>query len=290
MSLGLLQGVAIISRALVARGGAQTRRSARVSPVILAAVGAVAVSCHTCSAWSADPPVPPSTSQTSSDANVKLQAVTIRGTRTGRELAREVDHFVTSEVFQLEGESLLRWNTPICPLVQGLPVAFNEYIQSRITQIALAARAPAAGKHCKENLYVFASSHPEVLLNKLWKKNPGMYGAPNGLGGPRSFIHSRRPVRVWYNTESECHSAAGDTAGITSMGMNSGGGQPAARPMDMSADMCSNVDTRLNYAGVNTVSSAFIVVDMTQMREITTRQLADYVAMVGLAQFRMNRS
>ncbi|MGH8198814.1 MAG: SEL1-like repeat protein [Steroidobacteraceae bacterium] len=239
--------------------------------------------------WSASAWVQSAASQSSPDAaTIELQAVTIRGTRAGRELARQVNHFVTSEVFQLSGESLIRWDTPICPLVQGLPAAFNEYLESRITQVALAARAPVAGRHCKENLYVFVSSHPEQLLNKLWKKNPGMYGAPNGLGGPEGFIHSRRPVRVWYNTESNCQSASGDSAGIVSMGMNSGMAQPAGRPLDMSAGMCSNVDTRLNYAAINALSSAFIVVDMSQMREITTGQLADYVAMVGLAQVRTN--
>ena len=279
----------MIRRAFVPRGPGRTRRSVRDPPALLAVIGAVALSCQTGNVWSDGLPVQSATSQSSPNAaTTQLQAVTIRGTRYGRELARQVDHFVTSEVFQLSGESLIRWNTPICPLVQGLPTAFNEYVQARITQIALAARAPVAEKHCRENLYVFASSDPVSLLNKLWKKNPGMYGAPNGLGGPESFIHSRRPVRVWYNTESECQQASGDSAGIVSMGMNSGMSQAAGRPLDMSAGMCSNVDTRLNYAGVNTVSSAFIVVDMSQMREITTRQLADYVAMVGLAQFRMN--
>lgn len=253
----------------------------RLPPASLASLATIVLWCQAGNVWSA--------AQNSPDAaTIQLQAVTIRGTRAGRELARQVDHFVTSEVFQLSGESLIRWDTPICPLVQGLPTSFNQYIQSRITQIALAARAPVAGRHCKGNLYVFAGSHPVPLLDKLWKKYPGMYGAPNGLGGPESFIHSRRPVRVWYNTESKCQSASGDSAGIVSMGMNSGMSQPAGRPLDMSAGMCSNVDTRLNYAGVNTVSSAFIVVDMSQMREITTRQLADYVAMVGLAQFRAN--
>lgn len=273
----------MIRRAFIPRGAGRTRRSVRVPPALLASIGAVVLWCHTGNVWSQS-----ATNQSSPEAAIQLQAVTIRGTRAGRELARQVDHFVTSKVFQLSGESLIRWDTPICPLAQGLPAAFNEYIQSHITQVALAARAPVAGKHCRANLYVFASSHPDQLLSKLWKKNPGMYGAPNGLGGPESFVHSRRPVRVWYNAESKCQSASGDSAGVVSMGMNSGMSQPAGRPIDMSAGMCSNVDTRLNYAGVNSVSSAFIVVDLSQMREITTRQLADYVAMVGLAQFRTN--
>lgn len=279
----------MIRRAYVVRHASRARRSVRVSAILLASLGTVALWCQTSSVCSAASPIQASASQSFPDAaTIQLQAVTIRGTRSGRELARQVNHFVTTEVFQLSGESLIRWNTPICPLVQGLPTSFGEYIQSRITQVALAARAPVAGAHCKANLYVFASSQPAALLTKLLKKNPEMYGAPNGMGGPQSFIHSRRPVRVWYNAESHCQQAAGDTAGIVSMGINSGGAQPAARPLDQSAGMCSNVDTRLNYAGVNDVSSAFIVVDMSQMRQITTRQLADYVAMVGLAQFRMN--
>ena len=64
-------------------------------------------------------------------------------------------------------------------------------------------------------------------------------------------------------------------------------GQPAASPVDTtSSSFCSDAGTRLRYSAVNSISSVYIVVDMNRMKGITTIQLADYVAMIGLADVR----
>jgi TPR repeat protein len=266
-------------------------RGAFVKPLV-AVAGAIALSCHSGKAWSADGSVPPSTSQTSSSsADSQLQTVTIQGARSARELKQQVHRFVTSEVFQLQDESLVRWNTPICPAVQGLPAAFNAFLQARIAQIALSARAPVAGKNCAANYHVYATSSPDVLLKKLWAANPQMYDTQHGLGGAESFVRSRRPVRVWYNTKLQCsgaHSASAsmEMKGATgAMGMSSAQA-PASAVDTTSSSFCSGEDTRLSYSGVNSISSVYIVVDVSRMRDITTIQLADYVAMIGLADVR----
>lgn len=266
-------------------------RGAFVKP-FAAVVGAIALTCQTARACSADGSVPPSTSQiSSSSADAQLQTVTIQGTRSARELKRQAHRFVTSEVFQSQDESLMRWNTPICPQAQGLPATFNEFLQARIAQIAVSARAPVAGKHCAANFFVFATSSPDPFLKKLWADNPQMYDAPHGLGGVEGFLHSRRPVRVWYNTELQCrgaHSASAsiEMKGATGMGM--GSAQAPASPVDAtSSSFCSGEDTRLSYSAVNSMSSVYIVVDLNRMKDITTIQLADYVAMVGLANVRL---
>jgi TPR repeat protein len=264
-------------------------RGALVKP-FAAVVGAIALSCQSGNVWSAEGSVPPSTSQTSSSsAATQLQTVTIQGKRNARELKRQVHRFVTSEVFKPPDESLVRWNTPICPAVQGLPATFNEFLQARIAQIALSARAPVAGKDCVANFYVYATSRPDVLLKKLWAANPQMYDTQHGLGGAESFVRSRRPVRVWYNTQLQCRGAHSAGASIEMRGATAatGNGQPAASPVDTtSSSFCSGGDTRLSYSAVNSISSVYIVVDINQMKDITTIQLADYVAMIGLADVR----
>ena len=255
-----------------------------------AVVGAMALSWQAANAGSADGSVPPPTSQiASSPADTQLQTVTIKGARSARELKRQAHQFVTSEVFQRPDESLMRWNSPICPVMQGLPVTFNEFIQTRITQIASGARAPVAGTHCEPNLYVFATSNPGALLKKLWAANPRMYDARNGLGGARAFVHSQRPVRVWYNTDQQCRGSHSAGASIEMKGSGAGGNmaQGAASPVDTtSSSFCSDAGTRLRYSAVNSISSVYIVVDMNQMKDVSTIQLADYVAMIGLADVR----
>jgi hypothetical protein len=124
----------------------QTRRSAPLLPVLLGTAAAI-LSWHTRNARSAGQPVPPSTNQTSSSGpSANLPTVTIEAKQ---ELERQVNRFVTSEVFQAQGESIMRWNKAICPSVIGLPRLFNDYIQAQILDIARAANAPIGGSTAK---------------------------------------------------------------------------------------------------------------------------------------------
>lgn len=193
-----------------------------------------------------------------------------------------MDHFVTAEVFQLPGEPIMRWDTPVCPFVQGLPTQFNDFVQDRIAQIAASAHAPVAGKQCEPTLYVFATSSPDRLVASLLQQNPRMFASGNGMGGGANFVHSQRPVRVWYDTESKCRHVT------ASVPLTAKGPGPGSRIDDMSGNMCSDADTRLSYAATNSVSFVYIVVDMNRVKDITTRQLADYVAMIGLAHVRLD--
>jgi hypothetical protein len=244
-------------RVPVPRDTGQIWRCARLLLALLAVASPIALSWKTGNASSASQPLGPSTSQASSSApKTKLPTVTIEAKA---QLKRQVDHFVTSEVFQPPGESLMRWNTPICPLVQGLPPEFNEFIQARIRRIARSAGVPVAGKQCTANLYVFATDHPELLLNRLLAHNPQMFNTQDGLGGVARFLHSRRPVRVWYNAELHCRSARGVSASmhLQSMGssMSTAGG-PGGYVNGTSSSFCAGGGTRLSYSNVDSISSS----------------------------------
>lgn len=273
------------------RGAAQLRRPAGLVTAFVAAAAALASWSHSGTACSADRSAQPPTSPTSSSpATAKLRRVTIPGYKNKAQLEIQVDHFVSSTVAQLSGESLLRWDTPVCPLVRGLPPRFDEFIQNRIEQIARSAHAPVAGKRCRANLYVLAAYHPDALLKKLWKHNPLMFETRNGLGGVERFLHSKRPVRVWYNSGLHCRGVTSGTASMSTSGngvatqIGSGRAPSHGQSVNSSAStFCTSARSRLSYASVHSMSSVFIVADMTRMKKITTRELADYAAMVGLA-------
>jgi len=278
-------------RAFMTRDGARAWRFAwiaRALPSPAAAAAAAVLICQSSNARSLAQSSPPADQPSPSADMAELPAVTIQGERM-RQLRHRVDHFVTSAVFQPHDESLMRWNTPVCPLVQGLPRAFDDFVQSRILQIARAARAPVAGNDCAAgtaNLYVFASDHPDRLLKRLWARNPRMYDTRNGLGAAGRFVHSQLPIRVWYNAESVCREATGRTANMEFRQAKSGGAGSTVD--DTSSGICPGAGTRLSYANSNSIRSVFIVVDMTRVTKITTRQLADYAAMTGLADVRLN--
>jgi len=220
----------------------------------------------------------------SSALSANLPTVTIEARQ---ELERRVDHFVTAEVFQAPGESIMRWNTPVCPSVVGLPRMFDDYIQGRILDVARAANAPAAGKHCRADLYVIATYDPKLFLQKLWAQVPHAHVSRNGLPGMERVLRSPRPVYVWFNSELHCRidsMSGGKSADMSAVYFGGGGGAVDTT----SPYFCGGGGSRLSYSSVNAIRSALVLVDMNRMTRVTTRELADYVAMVGLADLRPN--
>jgi TPR repeat protein len=264
------------------RGAQRVRRSLPLLPVLLGLAASV-LSWQIGNAGSARRPMPPPASQAaSSTPNARLPTVTIEAAQA---LERRVDRFVAAEVFQAPGESIMRWNQPVCPFVAGLPRMFDDYIQTRIADIARAANAPVAGKRCKTDLYVIASDDPESFLKKLWAKAPGMYGTRSEHGGVQSFLHSRDPVRVLFNSKLHCRVNSmdgGKSSDMMAFFLGGGGAQVDTT----SPYFCGGGGSRLSYAAVNSIQSALIVVDLKRMQAVTTRELADYVAMIGLADIR----
>lgn len=223
----------------------------------------------------------------------RLPGVTIEASKERQALRLKVDGFVSSVIVQPWNEAISRWNEPVCPLVAGLPQAFGEFILRRITQAAMAARAPIAGEKCHPNLFVVASPLPEQLLEKWWARDRWMYDTRHGVEPVRSFIESKRPVRAWYNSALVCGGGAPAVSGGTALaiasvisggGMMGGGGSSA---FGAGAPTCTDgIDTHLSYADVRSIASAIVVVDLSRMKQVTIQQLADYIALLGLADVR----
>ena len=223
-------------------------------------------------------------------SDTRLPKVTIEAARV-QALRRKVHRFVAAVVVRPWDETLLRWNAPVCPLVAGLPKAFGEFILRRISRAALDARAPLAGKVCRPNLYVVATGEPDLFLKKWWARNPRMYDRRHGLLPLRSFLESSRPVRVWYNGALGCGSGAPVNPGTSEWTFAQqvqvvGGGSSTFAP---GAPTCTDgIDTHLSYADTESLSSAIIVIDLRRLKQTNIGQLADYIALVGLADVRLD--
>lgn len=221
-----------------------------------------------------------------------LPGVTIEARQERQAVRRRVNKFVTSVIVRPWDDTLLRWNTPVCPLVAGLPRGMGELILERISQAALDARAPLDGSKCRPNLYVVATAFPEEFLKKWWDREPRMYDIRHGIPPVRRFIESKLPVRAWYNSSLECGSGTPPISGASSLamaGVASGGGMSGGGMSSFSpgAPACTNgVDTHLTYAAVHSISSAIVVIDLRRLHKMALGQLADYVALLGLADVR----
>lgn len=212
----------------------------------------------------------------SSDTKTPLDTVTIEA---HRQLQKQVDHFVSSVVIQYLNDSLSRWDEPVCPLVAGLDRERAEFILGRISEVARTAGAHMAGERCKiPNFYVIVTLEPNRLLKKWLARNPTIFDRNNGWGGIRRFLNSSDPIRYWYNkrfvnTDGTTASTDTFTAGLEGLSI----GTSVTR---------SVLGSRISYSAIQGLSSVIIVVDGGKVNEINMGQLADYVAMVGLAEVR----
>ena len=247
---------------------------------VVAAVAAVALSLGTAAfgQQSSAQPRP-----IASSGKAPLDTVTVEAQRERKEVEREVNEFVFAVTVRSLHDSLSRWNTPICPLVAGLPKEQGEFVLARLSQIARESKAPLAGEHCTANFYIIMTPQPEVLLKKWQARDRRMFDTRNGMGSVRRFLDTPRAVRVWYNvgfassdgTPITSDSLAGALVG-TSFGLNL-----------LMAGIPTNhisMGTRLRYSAVRSLSSVIVVVDANHVQELSFGQLADYIGMVGLAE------
>ncbi|MGH8319208.1 MAG: hypothetical protein ACREUL_14730 [Steroidobacteraceae bacterium] len=219
-------------------------------------------------------------------ANAGLPGVTIEAARA---LRRQVHHFVTAVVAPPPlHRSLLRWNTPICPLVVGLPRDWGNLILAHISQAARDAHAPLAGTKCRPNLFVVVSAHPDSVLRQWMARDPKV-DTRYGLAPLQAFLKSTLPVREWYNPQPSCAGGVpspSSTAAASAIGMPYDSKHVAAAPAGgMGPTYCDNsIDTHLTYGDVRSLSYAIVVVDTNQLsqKHVNLGQLADYVSLVGL--------
>jgi hypothetical protein len=215
-----------------------------------------------------------------SSSATALNTITVEGKREVVE--KQINDFVTSVMVHSDRVSLSRWRGQICPLVTGLPAELNDFVMARLTEIAGSVGAPAfAPPHCVANFYVIATSDPAALLKKWRARDPKMFG-DRGEIAINSFVNTARPIRVWYN--GIIVAAAGNP--LQDRTLNTGQSVASSSTYYLTNNRAEL--SRLTWDDVVELSSVIEIIDTGQLKNITAGQLADYVAMVGLAEVHLD--
>jgi hypothetical protein len=214
----------------------------------------------------------------------ELDSITVNAKKKREQLQHEVDRFVTAAMARNAHESFKRWNTPICPLVAGVPRDRGEFILARVSQAARNAGARLAPENCKANFLILVSSEPMELLRALKRRKPGLFDIPEGMGYLKQFLETDRPVRVWYNWKFEGEDGAFGSAG--SISGAAGSVAPSGGTSDYKSARLPN--SRLTRSGYDAITTAIIAVDLPRINGINVAQLSDYVAMVGMAEINLD--
>jgi hypothetical protein len=198
-------------------------------------------------------------------------------TITGKSLQRAVDHFISKAMgvaVRSQEHPVARWRQPICPLVAGLSPTKGQVLFDRLADAWTSLAIPVGASGCHANFFVLLSADPEADLNALLKHAPGMFGYARGA---RSFIETPRPVRVWYNITSISRDG---TAPIIPLMGGVMSGVPVFQEPDLLPD--------LQFDALPDLTSVIAVVDFKRVVGLDLRQLADYIAVTGLTELKLD--
>jgi hypothetical protein len=235
---------------------------------------------------------PPSNSNSPDNrpSRAALPQITVEAQR--RDTEKRVHEFV-SHVPSMSNadESFARWDTPICPLIAGLSRDDEEFVLTRLSEIAASVGAPLDRRQCRANLIVLVTSDPVASL-KAWAArahNQHLFGEadPEKV---KIFLKTRRSIRVWYNqqqvpADNGSVSTTGSQVGVLTDPLT----HSSSSGLDLPAPTFqSYVASRQEWSAVWTISSVIEVVDADAMNGFKLGQMVDYIAMVGLAKFNLD--
>jgi hypothetical protein len=212
--------------------------------------------------------------------------VTIEARR--EELKSRVSAFVSDITRQdaaSMGQPVAVWNWPLCFSVSGLSRDQGVYVLNRISDDADAARAPLAKDNkCHPNFVVVATSEPEKLLRAWYHHDQLIYNC--AFPWPvDEFVGTPRAVRVWYNMDLSL-AWPGRPGNVDPAHAAHSLYRRCGRTPQISGSTGSRVAAGL----VPDFLSVLVVVDLKRVKGYQWAQVADYIAMCGLAKINRNRT
>lgn len=185
-----------------------------------------------------------------------------------------VDRFVEAVTQTGYGKQIARWNSPICPEVQGIDATQARTIAVRIREVAKELKIPLAGESCRRNILVIVSNDADLFTRRVIEASPRLSRDQFPSTAEINRILEPRPVRLIAGSRTGGTSGAnGDDidrsyGGLVTRGFS--GGSLIVRP------------TRENAL------LGLAIVDGTKLGSIDLGQLADYLAIVTLARPNMD--
>lgn len=212
-------------------------------------------------------PAAPASAQ---EPTVALDDVVVEGRRL-EELTRE---FVDQVSAPPRNRGLARWRSGICVAVVNIRTEVAQPLADRISRVAMDYGLRPGDPGCRPNILVTFADDGAALSNAMVERrrrifHVGVGGLDRGNVALRDFRESGRPVRWW-------HVSVPTNANTGEAGIRLPGGDA---PEVMGEGLVNQ--GRWIRDDLNKV---IIVVDISQIEGAMLPQLADYLAMVALAQ------
>ena len=238
----------------------------------LSAVLALSLSLAAGAAWAQERP-----GQMPSSAD-QLDDVVVEG----RQLEAMVRSFVTEVSQPANNRGLARWNRPICVGAVNLRNDVGQYVIDRISDVARELEVEAGEPGCRPNILIVAADDGAALASAIVEDRPRDFdlrhnGTDAGTRAFREFRTGDQPVR-WWQISMPIDSETGGRAVRLPGDIDPATGQPAA------PYILSHSASRLRTQIRDDMVRSIIIVDVERLGGADIVQLADYLALVALAQ------
>ena len=200
----------------------------------------------------------------------------------GRQLEAMIRNFVTDVSQPANNRGLARWNGPVCVGAVNLRSEVGQYVIDRISDVARELEVEAGEPGCRPNVLIVAAVDGAGLASALVEDRPRNFDLRhNGTdAGTRAFRHFRtgdQPVR-WWQISMPIDSETGTRAVRLPGDVSQSTGGPVAPIINVFA--ASRLRTQIRDDMVRSI----IIVDVDRLAGANVVQLADYLALVALAQ------
>lgn len=228
---------------------------------------------------SSTPPQQPAPPQ-SDDIPTRLEDITV----VGRPLTSLIRDFVGEVAAPNRGRNLARWEDEVCVGVANMQSDAAQYVVDRISTVAEDLGLQPGAPGCRPNILIVATTDANSLAQALVERRPrafrpGGVGTDQGAAALRDFQNSDRPVR-WWSVSAPVDSDTGAVA--TRLPGDCQGA--CASIFDMAPVINIDSPSRLRTQIVDNLMRVVVIVDVNQIQNVSALQLADYIAMVTLAQ------
>ncbi len=170
--------------------------------------------------------------------------------------------------------TLARWNQAICPAVVNLERGLSSITSDRVRDEARSLRVRVGDGACRANVIIVATDAADLTAQRLVRDDfrtfhPGASGTDLGRSALRRFQNSDAAVRWWHVAMP-----VSDDTGKLAIALDG-----EAPPV-----VADRVVTRLRANIRYDMAWVIIVIDVTKTAQVPASSLADYIAMVALAQ------
>ncbi len=211
---------------------------------------------------------------------IGLEDVIVEG-RTLNEATRE---FVGEVAAPVARRGLARWHQGVCVGVVNMNAELAQYIVDRISDVAREMELTAGAPGCSPTIIVIATDDGQAFTREFVDKEPRLFrpggsGMDQGGAALRAFLAVDRPVR-WWNVTLPVDADTGLSA-VRMPGQARGNGGSV---LDYAPVTALRTSSRLNSQYRQDMKRTFVILDMNKLGGVSATQLADYAAMVSLAQ------